>query len=116
MDAGVEHPQHVRTLQRRQRVRFPDDESLLAVGQQLQSEVAADLRVANAVHDTVASLAEVALDLVALGEHRHRCNGTVAAMPALGLSCNSASGRVTVRGVAISGGNAEEVFLHRTVA
>jgi hypothetical protein len=37
-------------------------------------------------------------------------------MPVLGLSCNSASGRVTVRGVSISQGNAEEVFLHRTVA
>ena len=37
-------------------------------------------------------------------------------MPALGLSCNVASGRVTVRGVTVDGETATEIFHHRTVA
>lgn len=37
-------------------------------------------------------------------------------MRVLGLSCNAAGGRVTVRGVALGEDGAEEVFLHRTVA
>lgn len=37
-------------------------------------------------------------------------------MLGLGLSCNVSSGRVTVRGVSIANGVAEEVFVHRTAA
>jgi hypothetical protein len=37
-------------------------------------------------------------------------------MSALGLSCNVAEGRVTVRGVTIDGDDVTEVFLHRSAA